>query len=53
VLVQSVDALHLALEVLIFVLVRQRLIGSPRFGMLLQMAAIVEGSEWLCEIFDG
>jgi hypothetical protein len=47
VLVQSVDALHLALEVLLFVMVRQRL------SMLLQMATIVEGSEQLCEIFDG
>jgi len=42
VLVQSVDALHLALEILLFVLVRQRLVGGPRFGMLLEMATIVE-----------
>ncbi|CAM6038012.1 unnamed protein product [Sphagnum compactum] len=45
VLVQSVDALHFALEVLLFVLVRYRLVGSPRLDVLLQMAAIVEGSE--------
>jgi hypothetical protein len=53
VLVQSVDALHLALKILFFVLVRHRLVGSPRLIVLLQMVAIVEGSEWLCEIFDG
>jgi hypothetical protein len=29
VLVQSVDALHLVLEVLLFVLVRQHLVGGP------------------------
>ncbi|CAM6067840.1 unnamed protein product [Sphagnum tenellum] len=53
VLVQSVDAFHLALEVLCFVLVRQRLAGGPRLGVLFQMATIVEGSERLREIFDG
>jgi len=51
--VQSVDALHLVLEVLLFVLIRQHLVGSPRLGVLLQMAMIVEGNEWLREIFDG
>jgi hypothetical protein len=50
--VQSVDVLQLALEIFFFVLVRQHLIGGPRLGVLLQMAAIVEGSEWLREIFD-
>jgi len=29
VLVQSVDALHLAFEVFLFVLVKQRLVGGP------------------------
>ncbi len=53
VLVQSVDALHLVLEVLLFVLVRQCLVGSPQLDMLLQMATIIEGSERLHEIFDG
>jgi hypothetical protein len=53
VLVQSVDALHLAFEVLLFVLVRQRLVGGPRLNVLLQMAVIVEKSEWFHEIFDG
>jgi hypothetical protein len=53
VLVQSVDVLHLALEMLLFVLVKQHLVGGPRLDMLLQMVAIVEGNEWLREIFDG
>lgn len=53
VLVQSVDALHLVLEVFLFFLVKQRLVGGPQLGMLLQMAMIVEGCERLCEIFDG
>ncbi len=52
-LVQSVDVLHLALEMLLFVLVKQHLVGGPRLDMLLQMVAIVEGNEWLREIFDG
>jgi hypothetical protein len=51
--VQSVDVLHLALEVLLFVLVKQRLVGDPQLDMLLQMVVIVEGSERLREIFDG
>jgi len=42
--VQGVDALHLAFEVLLFVLVRRHLVGSPQLDMLLQMVAIVEGS---------
>jgi hypothetical protein len=53
VLVQSVDVLHLAFEVLLFVLVKQRVVGSPQLGVLLQMATIVEGSERLQEIFHG
>ncbi len=53
VLVQNVDALHLALEVLLFVMVKERLVGSPRLSVLLQTVAIVEGSERLREIFDG
>jgi hypothetical protein len=51
--VQSVDALHLAFEVLIFVLVRQHMAGIPLLGLLFQMVAIVERSKRLCEIFDG
>ncbi len=51
-LVQNVDALHLALEILLFVLVKQHLVGNPQLIVLLQMVAIVERSEWLCEIFD-
>jgi hypothetical protein len=53
VLVQSVDALHLALEVFLFILVRECLVGGPQIGVLLQMATIVEGSERFREIFDG
>jgi len=53
VLVQSVDALHLVLEVFLFVLVKQHLVGGPRLGVLLQMEVIVERSERLREIFDG
>jgi hypothetical protein len=53
VLVQSVDALHLALEVFLFVMVRQRMVGDPQLDMLLQMAMIVERNEWLREIFYG
>jgi hypothetical protein len=53
VLVQSVDVLHLAFEVLLFVLVKQRVVGSPQLGVLLQMATIVKGSERLQEIFHG
>jgi hypothetical protein len=53
VLVQNVDVLHLALEKLIFVMVRQHLVGDPWLGVLFQMATIVKGSEELCEIFDG
>ncbi len=52
VLVQSVDALHLVLEVLLFVLVRQCLVGGPQLGVLLQMTTIIEGSERLRQIFD-
>ncbi len=53
VLVQSVDALHLALEILLFVLVKRRLVGGPQLNVLLQMVMIVEGRERLREIFYG